>query len=123
MATDDPTATPEPEGAIMNSGEQPQKEELDLVHEIEKKLAPTATPTGKSEIDPFDELKLRLMSATKRLRLAVNDIEFSECPEAHDPAVFVLQEAIEDLEKIRNELRAWGDTHEHTPKAPKEVQS
>jgi hypothetical protein len=85
----------------------------------------TDNPTVAPEDEPetFDVLMLRLMSATKRLRLAVNDIEFSECPQNHDPAVFVMQEAIEDLEKIRKDLRAWEETHEHTPKAPKELQS
>ena len=54
MATDNPPATPAPEGAIMSSGDQPRKEELGLVHEIEKKLAPTATGTGKINPDRFE---------------------------------------------------------------------
>lgn len=84
---------------------------------------PTATPAPESEPDAFDELMQRLMSATIRLRLAVNDIVFSECDGEHNPAVFVMQEATEDLEKIRKDFRAWEDTHEHTPKAAKAVQS
>jgi len=63
------------------------------------------------------------MSATKRLTLAFNDIEYSECGQHHDPALFVLQEATEDLEKLRKDFRAWEDTHDHTPKAPKVVQA
>ena len=65
MATDDPTATPAPEGAIMSSGDQPRKEELDLVHEIDKKLAPAATRTGKSEPENFGALDARFMSRSR----------------------------------------------------------
>ena len=49
MTTDNPTATPAPEGAVMSSGDQPRKEELDLVHELNKKLAPAATRPAESE--------------------------------------------------------------------------
>ena len=84
---------------------------------------PTAT---ESERETFDELMYRFMSAANRLRLAFDHMEHSESLhlDAEDKiAFFVLQEAKEDLEKLRKDFRAWEDTHEHTPKAPKAVQS
>jgi len=85
---------------------------------------PIATP--ESEPETFNELMYRFMSAAYRLRLAFDHMEHSESLhfDAEDkPAFFVMQEATEDLEKLRKDFRAWENTHEHTPKARKEVQS
>ena len=61
------------------------------------------------------------MSAKHRLRVALND--FTDHSKEQKSAYFVMDEAVNDLEKLYEDLGAWGDTHEHTPKAPKEVQS
>jgi hypothetical protein len=81
----------------------------------------TNNPTATTESpETFDGLMLRFMSAANRLRLAVRDIELSEgldMDRFHDqnkPALFVLCEAAEDLEKLRNDFCAWGYTHKHT---------
>jgi hypothetical protein len=76
------------------------------------------TRPDENEAETFCELMYRFMSAAYRLRLAVNDIEHSESlahglHTEHKPALFVLQEATDDLEKIRKDFRAWEDTHEH----------
>jgi hypothetical protein len=91
MATDNPTATPPGElipekkfeaklaeegGAIMNSGDQPRKA-LDLMDEIDKKLAPAAT-RPESESDAFRTLMHRFLMATQRLTLAVHALERRE---------------------------------------------
>jgi hypothetical protein len=104
MATDNHTATP---GELI-----PEKK-------FEAKLAQAAP---ESETESFVELMHRFMSAKHRLRVAVNDFADFSC-EHHEPAWFVMQEAMDDLEKVLKDFRAWEDAHEHTPKAPKEVQS
>jgi hypothetical protein len=87
----------------------------------------------ESGAETFCELMYRFMSVAHRLRLAVNDIEHSESlahglHTEHKPAFFVLQEATDDLEKLREDFRAWEDTHEHKLReierrhTPKEVQ-
>lgn len=82
----------------------------------------TGTTPPEGEPETFDELMLRFMSAKHRLRVAVNDFADFSC-EHHEPAWFVAQEAMDDLEKVFKDFRAWEDTHTYTAKAPKAVQS
>ena len=123
MATDDPTATPAPEGAIMSSDDQPRKEELGLVHEIEKKLAPTATRTGKSEPETFGALDARFMSLRSRLEVLKDVLgDCENVPNELAAAAFTFSETVEELVRWHGDLQDWHMAHEHTPRAPKEVQ-
>ena len=103
MATDNPT-------------DQPRKA-LDLMDEIDKKLAPAATRPPESESDAFRTLMHRFLMATQRLTLAVHALERQE---DYGPACCVVEEATEALEQLYREFEAWDRQHEHTPK---EVQS
>ena len=101
----------------MSSGDQPRKA-LDLMDEIDKKLAPAAT-RPESESDAFRTLMHRLLMATQRLTLAVHALERQE---DYGPACCVVEEATEALEQIYKDFEAWDRHHEHTrkevPKAP-----
>lgn len=126
MATDNPTATPgelipekkfeaklaEEGGAIMNSGDQPRKA-LDLMDEIDKKLAPAAPRPSESESDAFRTLMHRFLMATQRLTLAVHALERQE---DYGPACCVVEEATEALEQLYREFEDWNLHREHTPK-------
>ena len=94
----------------MNSGDQPRKA-LDLMDEIDKKLAPAGP--SESESDAFRTLMHRFLMATQRLTLAVHALERQE---DYGPACCVVEEATEALEQIYREFEAWDRHHEHTPK-------
>jgi hypothetical protein len=96
----------------MSSGDQPRKA-LDLMDEIDKKLAPAAT-RPESESDAFRTLMHRFLMATQRLTLAVHALERQE---DYGPACCVVEEATEALEQIYKDFEAWDRHHEHTLKA------
>jgi hypothetical protein len=105
----------------MSSGDQPRKEELDLVHEIDKKLAPTATRTGKSEPDSFDAIRDRFMSLMSRFQVIKDTLgDFNKLPNELHPAAFVFNETVEEMVRFYGELHRWHMAHEQ---APNKVQS
>ena len=99
----------------MSSGDQPRKA-LDLMDEIDKKLAPAATSPPESESDAFRTLMHRFLMATQRLTLAVHAMERQE---DYGPACCVVEEATEALERLYREFDDWNLHREHTAKAEK----
>jgi hypothetical protein len=100
----------------MSSGDQPRKA-LDLMDEIDKKLAPAATRTDEGESDAFRMLMHRFLMATQRLTLAVHALQQQE---DYGPACCVVEEETEALEQLYREFEDWNFHREHTAK---EVQS
>jgi hypothetical protein len=85
---------------------------------------PTATRTGKSNPDAFDALDDRFMSLMSRFQVIKDTLgDFNNLPNELHPAAFVFNETVEDMVRFYGELQGWHSGHEHTPKAPKEVQS
>ncbi len=115
MATDNPTAAPAPEGAIVSSGDQPRKA-LDLMDEIDKKLAPAATRPPESESDAFRGLLHRFLLATQRLTLAAHALQRQE---DYGPACCVVEEATEALDQLYREFDDWDIHREHAAKEEK----
>jgi hypothetical protein len=85
---------------------------------------PTATPTPESEPETFGAVDARFMSL--RCRLEVLKGVLGDCenvPNELAAAAFAFSETVEELVRWHGDLQDWHMAHEHTPKAPKEVQS
>ena len=82
------------------------------------------TFTGKTNPDGFDALDDRFMSLMSRFQVIGGTLgDFNKLPNDLHPAAFVFNEAVEDMVRFYGELQHWHGDHEHTPKAPKAVQS
>ena len=85
---------------------------------------PTASPAPERESETFDALDHRLLSMMSRLQCVVENFrDYTGLANELHPAAFFLQETAEDMVKFRGDLESWYMAHEHTPKAPKAVQS
>jgi hypothetical protein len=85
---------------------------------------PTATPaTSTGERDPFDAVELRFASLRYRLEVLKAVLGCENVPNELAAAAYVFNETVTELGRWHAELDDWHRAHEHTQKAPKEVQS
>jgi hypothetical protein len=75
---------------------------------------------GECERNYFYSLRERIISIMYRLQLVSDNLDVSQ---KDTPGAYVVAELARELENLYDDFGEWHAAHDHTPKAPKEVQS
>jgi hypothetical protein len=78
---------------------------------------------GERDPNSFSSMLERIISAMYRVQVVADSFgDLSDMPERYCPGAYVVAEVPRELERLYDDLEAWHNNHEHTPKA-KGVQS